>query len=142
MHWYWQHSYPCHGQNRLSDRNLLQTVNRNSQLTNCNMYHAQQQPERKNCLPTCTTINAHIMSDMSCLPSRLQVLPAPMHLPLRVDHDTTLHYNSSFAQVNGKHAERLVLANTIHLSPRAQPRDTTVYSPRVVRSTNAVNCMR
>jgi hypothetical protein len=36
-----------------------------------------------------------------------------------VDHDTTnpTHYNSSFAQVNGKHAERL-LANTIHLSPR------------------------
>ncbi len=56
-----------------------------------------------------------------------------------VDHDTTnpTHYNSSFAQVNGKHAERLVLANTFHLlSPGAQPRDTTwLQSPGVVRST-------
>jgi hypothetical protein len=61
-----------------------------------------------------------------------------MHLPLGVDHDTTnpTHYNSSFAQVNGKHAERLVLANTIHLFSPAHNRETRrgLQSPGV-RST-------
>jgi hypothetical protein len=48
-----------------------------------------------------------------------------MHLPLGVDQtDTTNPTTSSFAQVNGKHAERLVLANTIHLLSPAHNRET------------------
>jgi hypothetical protein len=60
-----------------------------------------------------------------------------MHLPLCVDHDTTnpTHYNSSFAQVNGKHAERLVLANTIHLLPAHNRETRRGLQSRVVRST-------
>jgi hypothetical protein len=121
MHWCW-HSYCYHGQNRLSDR-VTQTVNRNSRLTKL-QHAAQQQPERKNCLPTCTTINAHIMVTCRCLPSGL-VLPAPMHLPLGVaTTQQTLHTtNSSFAQ-SGQASRKTSAANTIHLLSPAHNRET------------------
>jgi hypothetical protein len=51
--------------------------NRNSQLTKLQHVPCAQQPERKNCLPTCTTINAYIMSDMSCLQAGYTGLACP-----------------------------------------------------------------
>jgi hypothetical protein len=123
----------CHGQNRLSDRNLLQTVNRNSRLTKLQHVPCATAARTQELPPNVHNNQCSHYGDMSCQTAGYTGLACPDASTTGCSQtDTTNPTYLKFCSSEWQACRKTSACKHYPFAlPGAQPRDTTWHSPQV-----------